>query len=118
MTTWAWPEATVVRVIDGDSLVVRLTRDVGFHGSVTFEQRVRLAGINTPPLSTNQGRDAANWVEAHTMGTLTVTTLKPYKYGDEWMALLTLADGRDVSDTLVALGLAYVWNGRGSRPGG
>lgn len=115
---WTWPDATVVRVVDGDTLVVRLTRDIGFHGSVVFEQRVRLAGINTPPVSTERGRAAAAWVERNTLGLVTVATLKPYKYGDEWVATIALADGRDVSDELVALGLAYVWNGRGPRPGG
>jgi hypothetical protein len=45
-----------------------------------------------------------------------ITTVGPYKYGDEWMAEVTLADGRNLSDTLVGLGLAVLWDGTGPRP--
>jgi hypothetical protein len=45
-----------------------------------------------------------------------ITTVGPYKYGDEWQAELVLADGRNLSDALVDLGLAVYWDGHGPRP--
>jgi endonuclease YncB( thermonuclease family) len=47
-----------------------------------------------------------------------IETVKAYKYGDEWMAEVTLPDGRNVSDALVAAGVAQWWDGQGPRPGG
>ena len=39
---WLWPGARITRVIDGDSFVACVKRDIGFHGSVTFDVRLRL----------------------------------------------------------------------------
>jgi len=50
--------------------------------------------------------------------TLNITTIKPYKYGDSFMAEVTLPDGTNLSDALVAAGLAVFWDGTGPRPGG
>jgi endonuclease YncB( thermonuclease family) len=36
----------------------------------------------------------------------------------EWMAVITLPDGRDVAGALVAAGVAVAWDGTGPRPGG
>ena len=115
---WTWPQSTIVRVIDGDSLVAQLTRDIGFHGSVTFLQRLRLNRINTPPLSSALGKQAADYVASFAAGLFTITTVKPYKYGDEWMAEVVNVDGVNLSDALVAAGLAVAWDGNGPRPGG
>ena len=46
---WSWPDSHVIRVIDGDSFVARLTRDLGFHGTTTFEVKLRLNRINAAP---------------------------------------------------------------------
>jgi endonuclease YncB( thermonuclease family) len=116
---WSWPGSTITRVIDGDSLTARLTRDIGFHGIVTFEQRLRLWGINTPPVKSVQGAAATALVtELVTGAAVGIDTVKPYKYGDEWMAVITLPDGRDVATALIDAGLAVAWDGRGPRPGG
>lgn len=122
---WIWPNATITRVIDGDSLTARLTRDIGFHGVVQFDQRVRLNRINTPPEKTEVGKAAARYLAgllrvSNGVPSLPVTleSVKPYKYGDEWMAELTLPDGRNVSDEMVASGSAVYWDGTGPRPGG
>ena len=51
-----------------------------------------------------------------------VTTLKRYKYGGpsetvgQYMAEVELPDGRNLSDLLVADGLAVYWDGQGPRP--
>jgi endonuclease YncB( thermonuclease family) len=50
---WTVP-ATVVRVIDGDSLLMRL--DLGWH--ITLESRCRLVGCSAPDLGTEDGQEA------------------------------------------------------------
>lgn len=45
MTTWTVP-ATVLRVVDGDTLEVLL--DLGWH--ITLKSKLRLAGVNAPEL--------------------------------------------------------------------
>lgn len=52
--TWTVP-ATVVRVIDGDTVVVDL--DLGWRVYRNSEH-IRVAGINAPELSTEAGKDA------------------------------------------------------------
>lgn len=119
MSVWNWPQSRVVRVIDGDSLVAEVTRDLGFNGKAVFTQRLRLNRINCQPLSTTGGLAAATatgWLVAGLI--VDITTVKAYKYGDQWMAEIVLPDGRNVSDELVATGHAVYWDGQGPRPGG
>ena len=119
MTTWDWPGSIVARVIDGDSIVATLVRDIGFHGSTTFQQHLRLNRINTPPVSTPLGIAARLFVRDFTFGELLhVVTVKPYKYGDEWMAEVTNDDDDNLSDELVKRGFGVYWDGAGPRPGG
>lgn len=121
---WSWPGARVTRIIDGDSFVARLSRDVGFHGTLEFEVKLRLNRINTPPIKTDQGKSAASFLSALVRVSevasppLLIETVKPYKYGDEWMAEITLPDGRNVSDVMVSSGGGVYWDGQGPRPGG
>jgi endonuclease YncB( thermonuclease family) len=56
MTTWTVP-ATVVRVVDGDTFVLKL--DLGWH--ITLEERCRIAGINAPELALEEGQAALTW---------------------------------------------------------
>ena len=117
---WLWPNSTVTRIIDGDSFTARVTRDLGFHGTATFDVKLRLNRINAPPKNTVPGLAAAgrfNELVPITQPVL-IETVKAYKYGDEWMAEVTLADGRNVSDVLVAESFASYWDGTGPRPGG
>lgn len=126
---WVWPGAVVTEVIDGDTIMARVVReeqvgpiDIGFHGtatvnlSVPFEQKLRLNRTNTPKLTTKKGQRAAEMVRSLTEGLVTIQTIKPYKYGDEFMAEVTLADGRNLSDVLIAEGFAVAWDGNGVRP--
>jgi len=121
---WTWPNSRIVRVIDGDSFIARMTRDIGFHGEVQFEQKLRLNRVNTPPLKTPEGKSAAAFFEALVRASdaasppLLIETVKPYKFGDEFMAEVTLPDGRNVSDLMVSAGGAVYWDGTGPRPGG
>ena len=50
--------ALVERVIDGDTLILRI--DLGF--TVWKEQRIRLAGIDAPPIDEPKGREAYEYV--------------------------------------------------------
>jgi len=51
-------KAIVERVVDGDTLLLRI--DLGF--TVWKEQRVRLAGVDTPPIDEPKGRKAYEYV--------------------------------------------------------
>ena len=51
-------KAFVKRVIDADTLILRI--DLGFQ--VLKEQRIRLAGIDAPPIDTPKGRQAYEYV--------------------------------------------------------
>ena len=114
---WEWPASYVLRVIDGDTVVARLTRDLGFHGIATFEQRLRLNRINAKAKNTPDGQRASARLEELIVGyPLFITTVAPYKYGDEWMAEIRLPEGPNVADVLVSEGLAAYWTGRGAKP--
>lgn len=54
---WSVP-ATVLRVIDGDTLLLKL--DLGWN--ITLESRCRLIGVNAPELDTGEGQAAKRWV--------------------------------------------------------
>jgi endonuclease YncB( thermonuclease family) len=119
MTSWEWPNSRLVRVIDGDTLVAELTRDLGFNGTATFRQHLRLNRINCAPKATQEGKAATAFVVNACEGIpLHITTVGPYKYGDEWMAEVVLPSGRNLSDVIVANELGWYWDGAGPRPGG
>jgi endonuclease YncB( thermonuclease family) len=115
---WLWPNSRVVRVIDGDSVIAEVHRDLGFHGTATFTQRLRMNRINTPPVKTAAGTAARDYLAGLVVrpDPLTIETVGPYKYGDEWMAEFTLPDGRNVSALMVEAGHAVWWDGTGPRP--
>jgi endonuclease YncB( thermonuclease family) len=124
MSRWDWPGSTLKRVIDGDTVIATVTRDLGFGGRAAFDVRLRVSGINTPPVKTPAGKAAAQLAEQLlTGGALYIITTGPYKYGaddspGEWMAVITLPDGRDLAGALVAAGVGVSWDGTGPRPGG
>jgi endonuclease YncB( thermonuclease family) len=123
VTAWVWPNARLVRVVDGDTVSFLLDRDIGFEARVTFPVRLRLARINAPALSSPAGKAARDRVVALLAVTpLTVTTLRAYKYSapegesGDYMAEVVLPDGTNLSDTLVTEGHAVYWDGAGPRP--
>jgi endonuclease YncB( thermonuclease family) len=119
MADWQWPNSKIVRVIDGDTVVAQLTRDLGFNGTATFKQRLRLNRINCPSIHTDEGAKAAMFVTDKTANdVLAITTVGPYKYGDEWMAEIESPSCGNLSNALVEAGHAVYWDGKGPRPGG
>lgn len=96
--------ATVLRVIDGDTLDV--TVDLGFR--VHHQIRVRLAGINCPELKTPDGQRAKqfveNWLAANLPVTLQTQLDKTEKYG-RYLGRVITARG-DLAIDLLAMGLA------------
>lgn len=124
MSAWEWPGTVITRIVDADTVDATVTRDLGFGGTASFPVRLRLNRINAPKARSKPGRAAARAAAAYLdgAGPLHVVTVKPYKYGGpagkvgEWMAEVTLPDGANLSDTLVAAGHAVYWDGQGPRP--
>lgn len=140
---WEYPDSTLHRVVDGDTLYATVRRvitlslqitapadDFGFHvlteaSSATFEiprvrtarQKFRLNRIATAPGVTPSGLGAAfRLAGLLEPSPFHLTSVRPYKFGDEWMAEIVLADGRNVSDLLVEEQWAVYWDGRGRQP--
>lgn len=121
-----WLDSPLLRVVDADTLEFHLsmTVDVGFGRRLTSDgpQRVRLARIDTWPAKSPRGAAGTERVRELLTGQLvTVETLKPYKYGGsqaaaEYMAEVTLPDGRNLTDLLVKEGHGLPYDGRTARP--
>ena len=106
--------ATVVRVEDGDGLVLDV--DVGFFAHII--QPFRLLGCNARELAQPGGPEARDHLaELLTNGSrVTVTSVKPDKFGGRWDGAITLADGTDLVAELIAQQWAAAWNGVGPKP--
>lgn len=120
--------ACLIRVIDGDTVVLKLERefvfsvDFGFYikeeikSIKSIELSFRLLGINTPEITgvTTEERTKGLAAKAELerllgLGKISATTYKPDKYG-RWLVSLevTLIDGSkiDVNQSLIANGFA------------
>ena len=70
--------AELSHVIDGDTMLLDI--DLGFF--TTMRVKVRLSGVDTPPLETTKGKKAKLFVEKELKGaSLVVETRKKEKYG-------------------------------------
>lgn len=107
--------ATIERVIDGDTLVLSL--DLGF-GIWLHRQTFRLVGINARELREIGGADAAAYLRmiAPPGTTCTISSVKNDKYGGRYDARIALPDIPDVASHLVERGWASAWNGTGPKP--
>lgn len=128
-------KAKILDIHDGDtfkaSIMLRRTRardaDFGFHvhidsGWVTMHTNIRLLGLNCNEINTDAGKKAKAYVEHH-MPVGSIVTLEtsradghPDKYGDRWLARVTLPDDRSLNDLLVLNGHARDWDGQGVKP--
>lgn len=95
--------AKLVRVIDGDTVVLDL--DLGFR-LWRFGESYRLGRIDTPEMNTDEGKQSKAWLENALIraASLSVVTSKADKYG-RWLIEL-FADGVCVNDQLVTAGRA------------
>lgn len=111
--------AQVLRVVDGDTVVVRariwLRQDV--------ETAVRLAGVNAPELHGRCEEErrravlARDFLERHVLGTpVQLRDVRLDKYGGRVVARLVLHGGWDAGEQLIAQGLARPYAG-GTRAG-
>jgi micrococcal nuclease len=111
--------ATVLRVLDGDTLTVDVDLGFGLHhrGDTSKGLPLRLAGCNARELHDPGGQEARDHLAALLpAGTvLTLRTVRPDKYGGRYDALVD-HDGRDLATYLIATGWAAAWNGAGARP--
>lgn len=121
-------EGTVVRVIDGDTVILSLKKefsldiDFGFHIKDTVHLHkeaiitFRLLGINTPEIV---GASKADGLKAKaelerllSLGTIKVISEKADKYG-RWLATLIVTDSTgietNVNETLVKTGFAVIY---------
>ena len=97
--------ATVVRVIDGDT--VELDVDVGFRSR--YRDKFRLAGINAPEGKTEAGARLSDLL--HPGSEVVVTSFKPEKYG-RWLADIAVPDVcPSVCAWLLSLGLVVEYHG-------
>ena len=104
--------AHLVRRVDADTLIV----DIDLGMSVwLYNQRIRLAGLNAPELTTQAGRDADTWVQdwfyRHApAGIATVRTQKDRSdnYG-RLLGTITAPDGACLNTDMLAAGHAEVW---------
>lgn len=108
-------QATIVRVIDGDTIVVDL--DLGF-GVWVRRQTMRLLGCNSWEKHTPAGGAAStNLTTVLPAGTqVQLTSVKVDKWGGRYDAAVLLADGTDLVDTLITQGWAAQWDGTGVKP--
>ena len=124
--------ASLVRVVDGDTVILRLRRvqlvDFGFRFKVetcmSFEADFRVLGIDTPELRSSdpQERELAQAAKLKVqqllaLGPLTVESHKSDKYG-RWLCTIwikTPEEELDLSVVLVDLKLAVPYDGKGAR---
>jgi endonuclease YncB( thermonuclease family) len=108
--SWDWRfRATVLRVIDGDTIQVRC--DLGF--SIDHRVRVRVANVDAPEMDTPEGRAAQlwaltllgglPWVVVHTREAPSGEFERTF---ERFVAKVTLPDGSDFGDRLVEAGHA------------
>ena len=112
---WTVP-GNVVRVIDGDTLVVDL--DLGWR-VWRLGERVRLAGINAPEMDTEQGRAARMFAcdllhlpyrEVHEPAPVTVMSKGFDKYG-RVLGIVILSDAHVLANEILNAGHAQPMKG-------
>jgi endonuclease YncB( thermonuclease family) len=110
--------ARVAAIHDGDTLTLDI--DLGFDHIISgqdFAGKTRLAcrvyGINAPELSTVAGKAALAYAETLVKPGDLVKVLSHGwdKYGGRFDGEVTLADGRDFGQTMIAAGQAVSYDG-------
>lgn len=98
-------KATVIKVIDGDTVDLRVS--LGFHAHQDI--RTRLFGLDAPETSTDAGKASRQYLRSLlTFGfPVIVSTYKDPtdKYG-RWLATIFLYSGENVNEALIRQGFA------------
>jgi len=98
----------ILRVIDGDTFEALI--ELGFGVSQKFH--VRLDGIDTPEMSTNEGKIAKEYVRELIEGkTVILTDSGPEKYGRA-RANIKLMDGTDLTSFLIEKKVGIEYHGK------
>jgi endonuclease YncB( thermonuclease family) len=106
--------ATVVRVLDGDTVILDV--DLGFY--MRARMSCRLAGINAPEHNQPGGPEAkAALTELLSRGDVTVRSVHADKYAGRFDAYVVIEGSVwTVNAMLVQQGYAVMWDGTGPRP--
>lgn len=111
--SWTY-SATVVRVVDGDTIECDV--DVGFH--MRTRQRFRLMGYNAPEMrgaERSMGVIAQRDLDDMLFGVdVELRTHKGDAFG-RWLCDVHV-DGVDLVESLITAGYGVAWDGRGKRP--
>jgi micrococcal nuclease len=107
--------AELIRVIDGDTIEVR----VSLWLDQSLVTKVRLRGIDAPEMTARCDQEARIAVAARdrlrdlaSPRGLLLADVRPDKYAGRVVAAVTAADGTDLGATLLAEGLARPYRGR------
>jgi micrococcal nuclease len=103
--------ATVVRVIDGDTVAVDL--QLGF--SVSLRQSCRLAGLNARELHAEGGGEARDHLAGLLGPVVTVRSVRLDKFAGRFDGVI-VSGGVNVNERMIADGYAAAWDGSGVRP--
>ncbi|MEO5373178.1 MAG: thermonuclease family protein [Alphaproteobacteria bacterium] len=111
--------ATVVRVVDGDTIAVRARIWLG----QDVETMVRVAGVDAPELHGHcdeekiLARKAQAFVEASVAGgSVRLRDVRYDKYGNRVVARVESPAGSDLADQLIAAGLGHAYQGERRLP--
>jgi len=106
--------ATVVRVIDGDTVIVDL--DLGFY--ITVRMSCRLAGINAHELHSPGGPEAAaELANILAVGDrVTISSIRADKYAGRFDGVIIDEDGANINQWMASTGYAALWDGKGTAP--
>lgn len=111
-------QATVISIIDGDTVVVWADIWLG----QKIRTRVRIAGIDAPELRAKCAHEHALAVAARDKlvslingGPVTLTDVHYGKYAGRVVARVAEAGGGDVAEALIVAGLARTYDGGGRR---
>ena len=108
-------ECRVLNVHDGDTLKV-----IAFHGNQPVKLNIRIAGIDTPEITTGHGRmpeekvaaiKARDFVAQAIGNNTKIHILDADKFGNRWLGRIILADGSDLSELMISKGYARAYNG-------
>ena len=106
----------IVRVIDGDSILVDI--DLGF-GLWIHGESIRLFGVDCPECRSRDPKEKAAGLAAkdfvkgllHDGGTYTLTTKEKGKFG-RYLGVIKLEDGTSINGELVKENLAVAYHGQ------